>query len=91
MADNTTRNADELGALWMKRTTKNDVYFTGSISLDGGATKTKIVVFKNGHKKADTHPDYRILLSRPKGETAPRQDDDPFANASQVTDDDIPF
>ena len=99
MANNERQNTreDELGALWLKRKADGEPYFTGSISLDGGATKVGVVVFKNRHKNAETHPDYRILKSKPKA--APKPDDYPFANVpppitdddNTVTDDMIPF
>jgi hypothetical protein len=71
MSDNT--RDDELGALWEKTSDKGP-YMTGSVTIDG--IKTDIVVFPNQYKKADNHPSFRILKSRPKEErTSTRRDD----------------
>lgn len=56
----------DLGALWVRSTAKGDKYLTGTISIEGKAFK--IVVFKNGFKKAENQPDWRIYESKPKPE-----------------------
>lgn len=49
-----------IGALWEKKTKNGDTLFSGSIEIDG--KKTKIAVFKNGYKKEDKHPDWKIFI-----------------------------
>jgi uncharacterized protein (DUF736 family) len=48
-------NNNQIGALWQsaKRTSRGEVYFTGTIN------GKKVVMFKND-KKAPNHPDYLI-------------------------------
>jgi uncharacterized protein (DUF736 family) len=71
------RRDDELGALWRKQTDDGRPdYFTGSVQV--GPVKIDIVVFENQYRKADNHPEYRILRSRPKTErTSTRRDEQP--------------
>ena len=57
------KDPNELGVLWSKTSTRGD-YFTGSIEIDG--TKHQIVVFKNGNKRSEKAPDWRILKSQPR-------------------------
>ena len=52
---------DKIGALWVKTSERGD-YMTGEINGQ------KIVVFTNGYKQSDKHPDYVIYKSRPRGE-----------------------
>ena len=59
------RDENELGVLWEKSGSRG-TYFTGTIEIDG--TKHPIVVFKNGNKRSEKAPDWRILKSRPKVE-----------------------
>ncbi len=77
-------NNDQCGALWVKDGQRGK-YMSGVIEING--EKINIVVFKNGYKKEDKHPDYRILKSRPKNELS--------GNSEQLPDDnfedDIPF
>jgi uncharacterized protein (DUF736 family) len=77
-------NNDQCGVLWIKEK-NNKKYMSGVIEING--EKINIVVFKNGYKKEDKHPDYRILKSRPKNELS--------GNSEQLPDDkfedDIPF
>jgi len=65
------RDENELGVLWEK-SGRNGTYFTGNIEI--GGEKHRIVVFKNGNKRGEKAPDYRILRSVPQ---APREQDDP--------------
>jgi len=85
-------NNDQIGAMWIKEGQRGK-YMSGVIEING--EKINIVVFKNGYKKEDKHPDYRILKSRPKSEQ--------YGNSEQLPDkqfnpenkdmfeDDIPF
>jgi uncharacterized protein (DUF736 family) len=59
---------ESIGALWVNKEKK---FLSGSITIDG--KETKIIVFKNDRKSEDKHPDYRIFLSKPKGESAERE------------------
>jgi hypothetical protein len=63
---------DKLGALWAKSGGKGD-YFSGEIEI--GGVKTKVVVFANGFKQGDKHPDWIIYKSQPKGERTVGADD----------------
>jgi hypothetical protein len=67
-----TRKEDKLGALWAKSGGKGD-YFSGEIEI--GGVKTKVVVFANGFKQGDKHPDWIIYKSQPKGERTVGADD----------------
>lgn len=60
------RDPNELGCLWEKAGSRGP-YFTGSLEIDG--TKYPIVVFKNGNKRSEKAPDWRILKAQPKAET----------------------
>lgn len=53
---------DKLGALWQRTSAKGVVYMTGEV---GGQ---KIVIFANGHKETDKHPDWVIYKSKPRDE-----------------------
>lgn len=61
----------EIGALW-KRTSKTngEEYLSGSIQIDGKAIEIK--VFTNKYKKADNHPDHRIMVDIPDDQPAPQ-------------------
>ena len=52
---------DKIGALWVRTSDRGD-YMTGEINGQ------KIVVFTNGYKQSEKHPDYVIYKSRPRGE-----------------------
>jgi uncharacterized protein (DUF736 family) len=58
----------EIGALWEKQGSTGP-YFTGSIEIDG--KQIRIVAFKNGYKKADNQPDWRIFPQKFTGSAAP--------------------
>lgn len=79
MADG-QRNPDELGALWIKTSSRGE-YMTGTIN--GQA----VVVFKND-RKTGNQPDWRVMKSKPKEE---RQATRPAAVNSDVDASDIPF
>lgn len=65
------KDPNELGVLWEK-SGKKGPYFTGTLEIDG--VKHPIVVFKNGNKRSEKAPDWRILKPTPR---EPRQDDGP--------------
>lgn len=60
----------EIGALW-KRTSKTtgEEYLSGTIQIGGKAIEVK--VFKNKHKKAENHPDHRIMVEVADDQPAP--------------------
>jgi hypothetical protein len=60
---------DEVGALWRKRGEGRADFFTGSCICGQCGAKQDIVVFENNYKKADNQPEFRILKSRPKGDS----------------------
>lgn len=53
------RDPNEIGALWEKTGAKGP-YMTGTIG------DVKVVLFKNGNKRSDKSPDWRVLKSKPK-------------------------
>lgn len=55
---------DKIGALWAKQTRDNAEYFKGSIEI--GGTRQEVVIFRNGYKEADRHPDYIVYRSQPR-------------------------
>ncbi len=50
---------EKLGALWQKSSAKGD-YFTGEVN------GVKVVVFANGYKQSDKHPDWIVYKSEPR-------------------------
>lgn len=56
---------NSIGCLWEKEG-KAGKYMSGNIEV--GGNKINIVVFKNTHKKSDKHPDWNILISKPREE-----------------------
>lgn len=52
----------KVGALWL-RSAKNsgNKYMSGVIDMDGD-NSIRVVVFKNGYKEEDKHPDYVIYV-----------------------------
>jgi uncharacterized protein (DUF736 family) len=75
------RDENELGALWEKTSAKG-TYMTGTIN------GVKVVVFRNGQKRSDKSPDWRVLKSVPREGASER----PAHNANATPfDDDISF
>lgn len=60
----------EIGALW-KRTSKTngEEYLSGTLQIEGKAIEIK--VFTNKYKKADNHPDHRIMIEGGDDQPAP--------------------
>ena len=70
--DNNTNTWEqrEIGAMW-KRDGVNQKYLVGRLKLDKipeGAEELNIVVFSNKNKAKDTHPDFRVYISKSKEE-----------------------
>lgn len=57
----------ELGVLWEKSGAKG-TWFSGSIEIDN--QKIPVVVFRNGNKKSDKAPDFRILRAQRRADAA---------------------
>jgi uncharacterized protein (DUF736 family) len=55
---------DKIGALWMKTTRDNAEYYKGSIEI--GGQRHEVVIFRNGYKEQEKHPDFIVYRSRPK-------------------------
>lgn len=57
----------ELGALWKKQG-QSQKFLSGEIDLApiGINKKIPVVIFTNKFKQKETHPDYRVFLSKPK-------------------------
>lgn len=53
------KDPNEIGALWEKSSAKGP-YMTGTINGE------KVVLFKNGQKRSDKSPDWRVLKSKPR-------------------------
>ena len=53
------KDPDEIGALWMKEGRKGP-YMTGEIN------GVKVVLFRNGNKRSDKSPDWRVMKSKPR-------------------------
>ena len=60
------KNARDIGALWLKMGNKGE-YLSGYVEVNG--VKVDLVCFKNGYKKSDKHPEWKILLSQPKNQS----------------------
>ena len=58
------RKEDKIGALWAKSGRDNVVYYKGSIEL--GGERQEVVVFRNGYKEQDKHPDLIVYRSQPR-------------------------
>ena len=56
------KNDDNMGALWIKKTSKAS--FLSGVIEDEEGNKTRIVVFKNKFKEKENQPDYRILKAK---------------------------
>jgi hypothetical protein len=69
---------EKMGALWVNEKGSNK-YLTGELEIDKGTfkalgaafvtsdtAKVKVVVFKNGYKDKDSHPDWIIYKSKPR-------------------------
>ena len=51
---------DKVGALWARTSSKGTKYFSGEINGQ------KVVVFANGRKDSDKHPDWHVYKSTPQ-------------------------
>ena len=65
------QDQNEIGALWMKSGPRGD-YMTGTIN------GVRVVVFKNGNKRGEKSPDWRVLKSTSKAQAQPDDEGAPF-------------
>jgi len=91
----------EIGALWKRKSGKTgEEYLSGTIQVDGKAIEIK--VFPNKYKKADNHPDHRIMVESAEDQPAPKAEptinhDDrsesvlPEYPEEEINPEDIPF
>jgi hypothetical protein len=73
----------DAGAVWLRESKKGTKYLRGTIEING--QQHRIQLHKNGFKKTDKHPDYKISLelpdeeedqkAPPRGYAAPQDDD----------------
>jgi len=85
-------NLNRIGALWLSRnrTRQGDRYMSGRITLDDN-TEIRLLVFKNGFKENDSHPDYIIYEPEARQDTAARDEQAKGKGKATYSDDDIPF
>lgn len=65
------KDPDEIGALWEKDGRKG-VYMTGTINGE------KVILFKNGNKRSDKSPDWRVMKSKPREQASEAANDPPY-------------
>lgn len=88
MSENTSTSNDnvEIGALWKKQG-KSQKFLSGTINLKaiGYDKDVPVIIFTNKFKQKDSHPDLRIYLSKPKGDstTLKKNNEKPFVSESK--------
>lgn len=74
------KNPNKIGALWLREDKDGKKYFGGKLEV--GNQEIDVVVFKNGFKTEDKHPDYVVYISEKRGQAGQTQrrntDDVPF-------------
>ena len=79
-----------IGALWENSKADGSIWMSGTIEIDG--KKLSIVAFHNDYKKEAKHPDYKIFISRPKGESKQEKSYPESGSVADVDDrDSLPF
>ena len=61
---NTSKNQNELGALWKKKSKAGMSFLSGYIN-DHDGQRIDVVVFANSKKTNEKAPDYRLYVSKP--------------------------
>jgi len=86
-------NLNRIGALWLSRnkTSQGDRYMTGRITLEEGGDEIRLMVFKNGYKQEERHPDYIIYEPEAPADTAAREAQAKGKGKADYDDSDIPF
>ena len=93
MSDETTKNElIEITGLWASKTSDGEKFLSGSLG------RARILIFKNGFKTSDKHPDYRMYITKRRKQEdenaapAVRNDGEPGASPSpRDSDTDTPF
>ncbi|MGY3406078.1 hypothetical protein ACVWZV_002191 [Bradyrhizobium sp. GM5.1] len=80
------KDPNEIGALWIKNGPKGQ-YMTGHVTVNGETVK--LVCFTNNYKKEEKHPDWCVLISKPKDDMEERQGHERHSPA--VTEEDVVF
>lgn len=78
--DGNSNKLEKLGALWIGKSANGVGYMSGEIEGVG-----RVVVFKNGYKQEDKHPDYVVYLSQDRDTGSSQRND------KQTGDDEPPF
>jgi len=60
----------KIGALWARTTKNGTPYYSGEI--DG----QRVVIFPNGYRQTDKHPDFIVYKDQPRVAKAQKPDDD---------------
>jgi len=76
----------QIGALWRGITKNGDEYFSGTLG-----NKARLVIFLNGYKKTDKHPDYLVYIAENKSLDDDGDDEEHKPPVSITTDNQIPF
>lgn len=96
-----TKDPNEIGALWKKKTRNGVVFFSGQIKVKYGQGEAEImtiplVIWENGYKRAAHHPDYIVKISNYTppargGENGKQETGDSGEFAGSSVDDGCPF
>lgn len=81
---------NNIGALWVKQGQKGQ-YMSGYVEING--VQIRLICFTNQYKKEDKHPDWNILLSKPRDNQAVVQEQNNETLSDQQLNelDSIPF
>lgn len=71
-----------IGALWVK-TGKNGKYLAGTIDIDN-RNSVKLMVFPNGYKEQDRHPDY-VIYAPPADDGSTDERGNPMPEITEAT------
>jgi hypothetical protein len=79
----------DAGAVWLRESKKGTKYLRGTIEING--QQHRIQLHKNGFKKTDKHPDYKISLEIPDEEQEEPRTWSGNEAPAKVDDSDVPF
>jgi hypothetical protein len=71
------KDPNEIGALWEKSSAKGP-YMTGTIN------GVRVVLFKNGNKRGEKSPDWRVMKSQPRETGNPTQGDESMSELGHM-------
>lgn len=81
---------EKIGALWLGKSDKGTNYMSGVIQ-DSEGNDIRVIVFKNGYKEEDKHPDYVVYLSKERQTEKPANGNGKGKKVSKKpTGDDVP-